>query len=239
MLNMHISNNAHWKINVSELIIKRIKSYIATKNKCTIFLTGGRSAASIYPYLKMELSSIEGEINFFLGDERCVPETHEDSNYRMILETLFPSGFSSGQKLYKMFDENDSAEEAAWKYEKLITDKPDILLLGLGDDGHIASLFPGSNWQEKNSKKVVQVISPYNGMKRITITRHVIEDASEIIVLAAGSKKSQVVKDLFSSDPCIKDYPAVLAKNGIWLLDESAAAELNTNNIHIKSDLNI
>jgi len=226
---INIIKDSLWKKNVSGIIANQINSVIKKRKRCIVFLTGGRSAASIYPLLREELFNINGNIDFFLGDERCVPSSHIESNYRMILKTLFPNGFPQGQVLHKMYNDDDSPEQAAFKYENLIPTMPDILLLGLGDDGHIASLFPGTNWQEDNLSKIITAISPINETRRITITKRVIDEAKEILVLASGSNKSDVVQKLYSKQYSFLDLPAILAKRGIWLIDESAASKINLN----------
>ena len=224
MRNLVFSDN-EWPQKSALIIIDQINNVLSQKEHCSVFLTGGRGAAKVYSFLAKELKNCKGQIFYYLGDERCVEESHPDSNYRMILETLFPDGFKKNEVLHKMYDSLDDAETAATKYELLIPAKPDILLLGLGDDGHIASLFPATNWQNSIDKKVITAISPVNGIMRVTITKKVIDNATEIIVFATGEGKQKIISELSSKHNNSK-LPSILTLRGIWLIDESAAAKI-------------
>lgn len=216
-----IFKDTEWPIRTAAIIADQIRKVLLSKQNCSVFLTGGRGAERVYTFLSEELKTIEGEIYFYLGDERCVPENHPDSNYRMILKTLFPEGIGKSQKLYKMYDETHTPEVAAGIYENILPARPDLIILGLGDDGHIASLFPGQSWIEENNRKVISSVSPVNGQQRVTITKKVIESAGEIIVLASGKGKSRVLAELADNSD-IAAIPGRMVINGLWLLDESA-----------------
>jgi 6-phosphogluconolactonase len=216
-----------WPREVANLITNQIKSTLSAKQYCSVLLTGGKGASRVYAVLSTELTKCEGEIDFFLGDERCVPQNDPDSNYGMILKTLFPLGMQRGQVLYQMFDAKDNAESAALKYETILPLKIDIVLLGLGDDGHIASLFPGTAWNVTKGRKVTTGVSPVNGIQRVSITKDVIESASEIIVFASGENKKKVLAAIDAGTE-IDDIPAIIASRGIWVLDESATGKLKS-----------
>lgn len=223
-----VFSDKDWPQKSALIISNQINNVLSRKEQCSVFLTGGRGAAKVYSFLANELQNCKGQIYYYLGDERCVNENHPESNYKMILETLFPDGLKNNQVLYKMYDDVDDAEIAASNYELIIPAKPDIVLLGLGDDGHIASLFPETNWQHSDGKKVTTAVSPVNGIQRITITKQVIENTSEIIVFAAGVGKQKVISEL-SGNLEKSNLPSSLALGGLWLLDESAAEGLENN----------
>jgi 6-phosphogluconolactonase len=210
-----------WAHETALIISDHIKNIISRKKSCSVFLTGGRGAERVYFHLSEELEHLEGEIYFYLGDERCVPENHVDSNYRMILANLFPNGINKRFKLFKIFDNSILPEEAAKLYENLIPVNPDLIILGLGDDGHIASLFPMYPWVNENIKNILVSFSPNNGHRRISISKKLIDNAEEIIVLASGLNKSKVLARL-TQDPLDKSIPASIALRGLWLIDESA-----------------
>lgn len=230
----HLSGNmkkitfkdTEWPQKSAIIIADQIRAVLLTKKDCSVFLTGGRGAERVYTFLSEELRACKGINHFYLGDERCVPDSHADSNYRMIVNTLFPAGIGNGQKLYKMYDAADTPETAAEKYESILPARPDIIILGLGDDGHIASLFPRQSWIEENNKKVISTISPVNGLQRVTITKKVIESADEIIVIASGKGKMKVLAELADNSD-IAAIPARMAIKGLWLLDESAGEEIH------------
>lgn len=220
-----IFEDGDWAMKTAGVIAGQIKQTLLTKQHCSVFLTGGLGAARVYAFLRVELETCIGSIHFFLGDERCVPENHADSNYRMILKTLFSEGIGKSQKLYKMYDETHTPEVAAGIYESILPLVPDLIILGLGDDGHIASLFPGQSWIEENSRMVISTVSPFNGQKRVTITKKVIESADKIIVLASGKGKSRILAEL-ADNIDIAAIPGRIVINGLWLLDESANQEI-------------
>jgi len=121
-----------------------------------------------------------------------------------------------------MFHENDNPCLAAAEYAAILPENPDIILLGLGDDGHIASLFPGTQWQVSGGKKVTTAISPISGMQRVSITKDVLDSAFEIIVFASGQNKREILT-MLNEEKGIKALPASIALRGLWLLDESTA----------------
>jgi 6-phosphogluconolactonase len=216
-----IFKDAEWPIRTAVIIADQIMKVLLVKQNCSVFLTGGRGAERVYTFLSQELKTIEGEVYFYLGDERCVPENHADGNYRMILKTLFPEGIRKSQKLFKMYDESHTPEVAARVYESILPAKPDLIILGLGDDGHIASLFPQQSWVEENNRMVISSVSPVNGQHRVTITKKVIERAAEVIILASGKGKSRVLAELADNSD-IAAIPGRMVINGLWLIDESA-----------------
>ena len=220
-MNKIIIKNNEWPIRAAAIIADQIRNVILTKNYCSVFLTGGQGAKRVYTFLKLHLKTITGEINFFLGDERCVSDCHKDSNYRMIVETLFSDGICNSQRLYKMYNESDTPEEAAKKYESILPVTPDIIILGLGDDGHVASLFPGQPWIKENTRSVIISYSPINGQPRVTITKKFIQSGNQILVLASGIRKSRILTEL-SDNINNAEIPGSIAISGLWLIDESA-----------------
>ena len=223
-----VFKDTDWGKGAAGVLSDHINKVLSLKKKCSVFLTGGRGAARIYPFLATALKECKDEISFYLGDERCVAANHPDSNYGMILKTLFHDGIGNGWKLYKMYDAADDPETAATKYEKIIPEEADILILGLGDDGHVASLFPQQSWTNENDRKVIPAISPVNMQQRITITKTVIGRAKQIIVLASGTGKMRVLSEL-SVNSDIAALPARMALKGLWILDESAGGEIIKN----------
>ena len=216
-----VFKDIEWPKRTSAVIADQIRKVLFSKHNCSIILTGGRGAERVYNYLSQELQTVEGEIYLYISDERCVPDNHADSNYRMILKTLFPEGIGRSQKLYKMYDESHTSEVAARLYESILPARPDLIILGLGDDGHIASLFPGQSWFGENNRMVISSLSPVNGQQRVTITKKVIESGAEIIVLASGKEKSRVLAKLADNSD-ISAIPGRMVINGLWLIDESA-----------------
>jgi 6-phosphogluconolactonase len=217
-----IFKDEEWPSKTATLIFQSIKKSLVLKNSCSIFLTGGIGASRLYPYLSMQLKDCHGEICFYLGDERCVSSNDSESNYGMILKTLFHNGLKNNWKFFKMYEINEDPSISALRYHKIIPDKIDILLLGLGDDGHIASLFPNQIFGIENNRKVITTFSTNNEQMRITITKSVIESADEIMVLASGIGKKNILSKILIENEDFSSIPAKIALRGLWLLDESA-----------------
>lgn len=155
-------------------------------------LTGGRTAEKFYRVaaeIPDFLSSLEN-VDFFWSDERCVSSEHIDSNYRLAVETLFSKGIPKGARLYRMEADDLNLEGAAARYSKLLPHRLHIILLSVGEDGHIASIFPGEKTLDESNKKVVLVQAHTNrSHKRFTITPPVIRAAHQVFVLAVGGGK--------------------------------------------------
>jgi 6-phosphogluconolactonase len=168
----------------------------------------------VYNKLSNYLPQYEGFIDFYLGDERCVPETDTDSNYRMIIKTLFKNQISRINKFHKFYDSAFGIVDNLKRYENELPGCPNLLLLSIGNDGHIASLFPGHDYS--NIKDwVVSAVSPL-GQKRMTITPAYIDLAERVIVFAYGITKKDIVLKI-SNETKPVDIPARWADNGLFL----------------------
>jgi 6-phosphogluconolactonase len=137
----------------------------------------------------------------------------------MAMRTLFHSGVPSDCHVFRMEADELDLLTSVIRYEAVLPETVDILILGVGDDGHIASLFPGSSVLEEDCRKVVSVSCPKPPHERLTITPSVIAHAKLVFVLAPGAVKAQVLEQLLHSKVSVTDCPARLVKNAIWLLD--------------------
>jgi 6-phosphogluconolactonase len=183
-------------------------------------LAGGGTPLPVY----RELAQLElpwDRLLVYFGDERCVPPDHADSNYRAIQEALFPSGLPQGLQLHRMHGEDEPAAAAA-AYAAILPDHIDVLLLGTGEDGHTASLFPGSPALAETERLVLPVIGSKPPPQRLTVTPPVIRGAHKILVLASGGGKAAALRQAWEQG----DLPVALARQGDWLLDRAAAALL-------------
>jgi 6-phosphogluconolactonase len=206
---------------ISKLIIKVLLQDLKSKGSCSIMLTGGKSAEFLYTSLsKLEEFSKLDRVTFYFGDERCVSPEDAESNYKLAMRTLFQSGIPTGCKVIRMSGEKIDCHKAAKEYADQLPECIDLLLLSVGEDGHIASLFPYDELLFESKQKVLPVYAPKKPFKRLTITPIVIKQASKIFVMAQGSKKAAVLlkarkikqQDFFS-------LPARLVLNAIWFLD--------------------
>ena len=209
---------------------------IASSNECNVVLSGGSSPRRLYELLASEpyRSSIDwSRISFFFGDERCVPFNDPANNGLMAKKALFePLKIADSRIFY--IPTSLKPEEAARKYSRRIMayfkDKPicfDLVLLGLGDDGHTASLFPHTPVLKEQKALVAAVFVEKDQSYRITMTAALINEAHAIAFFAFGENKAHAVKQILEGEKNVDAHPAQLIspEDGIlnWFLDEDAA----------------
>jgi 6-phosphogluconolactonase len=202
-------------------ITRGIADVLSMQQTCHLMLAGGGTPLPVYRALAKRVLPWR-QLAFYFGDERCVPPDHPESNYRAIREALFPEGLPEGVQLHRMRGEEEP-ETAARAYAALLPDKIDLLLLGMGEDGHTASLFPGSPALVETQRLVMPVIGSKPPPQRLTITPPVIHNADRILVVVAGADKAEMVQHALSHG----EVPVALASRGDWLLDQAAANKLS------------
>jgi 6-phosphogluconolactonase len=176
------------------------------------------------------------KIRFFFGDERCVPPEHADSNYRMTNETLFVPLAIAQSQIARIHGE-DEPQSAADAYhaaiEVALGPAPvfDVVYLGMGPDGHTASLFPGTIATIDQQRFAVANFVPKFDSYRVTLTPPVLNAARHVTITAAGAEKAEALAAVLSGPPDPDRYPAQLiaplAGELSWLVDAAAAARLN------------
>lgn len=213
---------------------------IRAKGSFTVALSGGSTPKGMHGVLATEFSSkVDWEkIFFFWGDERHVGPDDPESNYRMAEETLLSKVPVDRGKIFRVHSENTDANAAAVQYEQTLTTafrmqsvgvpRFDLILLGLGPDGHCASLFPHSAALKERSRLVVSNWVEKFKTDRITFTVPLINNAANIIFLVAGKDKADAVESVFDPGSKADDYPAKLVqpRHGrvLWMLTDDAAA---------------
>ena len=195
---------------------------IQQEGKCSIMLTGGRSASQLYKAWSSSLCSTKRpiDIRFYFGDERCVPSDHAESNYKMVMADLFPNGIPAGMKLYRMEVDAEDLRVASDAYSQRLPDELDVLLLSVGEDGHIASLFPQSAALHEHGKKVLLITGPKVPYQRLTITPKVIKSARHVFVMAIGEQKRVVYEKALQDPEDIDSLPARLVLNRNWFFGD-------------------
>lgn len=197
-----------------------IEAALREKRECNVMLTGGRSAEKLYvDWAKMVQFRVAKGVRFYFGDERCVPPDHPESNYAMAVRTLFAHGVPEACSVIRMEAEDPDREAAARRYEAALPENIDILLLGVGEDGHIASLFAHSPALLELDRRVVAVSGAKRPHDRLTITPPVIAKAKSIFVLAAGEAKARVFAQAVRAPDDVAALPARLVLRAKWLLD--------------------
>ena len=217
---------------VAAWVAAALEADLAAQGRCAVALSGGGTPRPAYRRLAGEpyASRIRwSDVEVFFGDERAVPPTDPASNYAMALESLLARVAIPATRIHRMGAERADRDAAAREYERLLPDRLDVLLLGMGPDGHTASLFPGSAALDERTRRVVAISgAPKPPGERLTITPPVIAAARRIAVLAAGADKADAVVRALQGPERPRDLPVQLARRGTWFLDREAAARLRS-----------
>ncbi|WP_419700791.1 6-phosphogluconolactonase [Mucilaginibacter sp. NFX135] len=239
-MKLNISNTAdEVLIALADYFVKIGNESINARGKFTVALSGGSSPKKLYELLASTsyADQLDWEkVYFFFGDERNVPQDHKDSNYLMAKKALFEPLLISPANIFAV-DTTFEPAEAAAKYWNLIStffdeDEPsfDLILLGLGDNSHTASLFPHTPVLHDTKPGVKEVWLEDQQVWRITLNAPLINEARYIAFLVYGEGKAIAVHHVLEDAEDIEEYPAQLidsiAGETLWFLDEAAAADL-------------
>jgi 6-phosphogluconolactonase len=221
-------------------LVNRIIKAEQNKKEYMLVLSGGNTPYFLFSILTDQFSnSINWNfVHLFWGDERCVHPTHSESNYGMALHNLIEKIDIPDENIHRIRGEMNPRQEASryskeiLKFTRTRNGLPlfDLVILGLGEDGHTASIFP-DRIDLFGSDNICEVTKhPVTSQKRITLTGRVINNADTVFFMASGMKKAQVIYDIFNKVKLSTAYPAsrVVPENGIaeWFLDKDAAAYL-------------
>lgn len=193
-----------------------IADAIARHGKAAIAVSGGNTPFPTYQQLAGSRRIDWQHVEVFFADERCVPPDHADSNFRMVKSALG----ETRAKLVRMVGEK--GESGAVDYARLLPPKLDLVLLGMGPDGHTASLFPGKPAVRSSGQVVFVSDSPKPPPARLTLGRSVLEHATLLVMLVTGADKANALAKARDEKTAIEDIPARLARRGIWFVDEAA-----------------
>jgi 6-phosphogluconolactonase len=201
-------------------------SMLTNDGRASLALAGGTTPKAAYVGLS-RISGIDwGQVRVFFGDERAVPPDHSDSNYRMAEEALFSRVPLRPEHIYRMHAELPDRDAAARAYEALLPEAIDVMVLGIGEDGHTASLFPGSPALSERTRRVLPVLGTKPPPWRLTLTPPMITSTRSCIVLASGAGKAEAVARALEGALDVMACPAQLARAGLWILDPEAAKQL-------------
>lgn len=224
-------------LRAAEAAVRTINESVERNDSFSVALAGGNTPRTLYRLLstRFQHQIPWTKVHVFWGDERYVPLTDPQSNYRMARETLLDAVPCPAGNVHPMPTELADPDLAAREYEKTLRnhfseDWPrfDLVLLGLGEEGHTASLFPGSPALNETKRWVVAVKAPAKPPLRLTLTLPAITEAANIYFLVTGSNKAQAIHHVLAGSPDPTNYPASgirLAEGTvIWWLDRQAAA---------------
>lgn len=242
---LHRSNDAEQlALDAAQALIATGVEAIAQRGRFVLALSGGGTPRRMFQSLAapplrdgLDWSRVE----FFWGDERTVPPDDADSNYRMAHEALLgPLGIEPA-RIHRIAAERDDVDAAALDYalgiancfQTAISNPPpplDLILLGMGDDGHTASLFPGTDALNESQRWVVANRVPQHDTIRITMTYPLINRARRVFFLVSGARKAKVLASVLFGprDPQRLPSQRIAPAEGelVWFVDEAAAAEL-------------
>jgi 6-phosphogluconolactonase len=226
----------------AERIVKLAREAIASRGRCLVALSGGSTPKPLYELLATPPYAGQLDwsgVHLFWGDERCVPPDHPDSNYRMTREALLDRVPLPAENVHRIRGEDDP-RRAAEAYERTLRewfgpeDPPkrsfDMVLLGMGPDGHTASMFPGSDAATETRRWAMAVhVERPREMWRVTLTTVVLNAAADVTFLVAGADKAPRLHEVLQrrSDrplPAERIHPARGSLH--WLVDDAAAAAL-------------
>jgi 6-phosphogluconolactonase len=205
--------------------VKKAELILKDKNYFDVALAGGSTAQSFFAILAQELSQKDflSHLRFFLSDEREVDLSSKDSNSGNALRNLIKPLGLNNNNFFPLYDFSCSLEEAAIRYEhKLKELLPlnsnnvptfDLLYLGLGTDGHIASLFPKSPLLLDKNSLIAATEQSHNGFRRLTFMPQIIKAAKNICIMAPGKEKALLIKELLNINLDIYNIPAHIVFN--------------------------
>lgn len=224
--------------------VRCAREAVAARGRFTVALSGGSTPKRLYQFLAAEPFRTQvdwGRVEFFWGDERCVPPDHPDSNYHMAREAMLAHLPIPAKHIHRMEAERADLDAAALDYEEEIAgvfygkpigpERPalDLVLLGMGPDGHTASLFPHTKALDERTRWVVPNHVPQLNTDRLTLTRPALNRAREVLFLVAGADKAERLVEVLANPPDPKRLPSQsIQPDGplVWFVDRAAAERL-------------
>jgi 6-phosphogluconolactonase len=217
-------------------IARTLKSAIGKSGRAAAALSGGRTPLEAYALLAREPGIDWTKVHVFWVDERAVPPTDDRSNYRWARATLLDGAGIPPQSVHRMHSEAPDLDAAAWDYEGILREQVeldadgvpafDVVVLGIGEDGHTASLFPGDPTVDIADRLVAAVPRKDAREARLTLTPPVIERARFVFVIAVGAGKRDALEHVWSAQGDVHKTPARIirgCRGGVtWIIDRAA-----------------
>ena len=227
----HVIRTKNFVADAAHLILEQARQAIAARNEFRIALSGGNTPAPVYARLAAEAYDLPWKsVRFTFGDERCVPPDDPKSNFRMARENLFVPAAVPEKSIMRMRGEIDpqiAAQEYEDQLNAIATERGeriyqhDLILLGVGDDGHTASLFPQTAALDETTRGVVAKFVPNLNAWRLTFTFPLINHARRILFLVGASKNPQLIERVLAGD---RQFPAARvdpsAGEVTWMIGE-------------------
>jgi 6-phosphogluconolactonase len=231
-------------VTAAHEFVRLANDAVAARGRFSVALSGGSTPRRLYQLLadKPFRDQIDwNKIEIFWGDERGVPPTHPDSNYRMAREALLDKVPIPAAHIHRMAAEREDRDAAARNYQAEIArveqvapegEPPpiDLVLLGMGPDGHTASLFPGTSALHETARWVIPNFVPKFNAHRMTLTTPILNRAAQVMFLVVGPDKAAPLAEVLEGPPDPERLPSQLIRPGpgrlLWLVDSAAASRL-------------
>lgn len=230
--------------SAARMVVRQARQSLKARGLFTLALSGGSTPLGLYtllahdPSIRAQLDW--GKIHFFWGDERHVPPDHRDSNYRMSKEALLSKVPVPAENIHRIRSENPDAQKAAKEYEQTVRHffhlgdgefpRFDLALLGMGTDGHTASLFPGTEALLERRRLVVANWVEKFEVYRITLTLPVFNHAAFVLFLVTGEEKAETLRLVFEGKGQREPFPVQFIRPSqgrlLWIVDQGAAHRL-------------
>ena len=208
----------------------RLVAGITARGRASLGLSGGQSPVGVYQALAAGARAIGvdwARVHVYFADERAVAPTDPESNFRLARETLIDPAGIPPPNVHRMRAEHADLEAVAIEYEARFPHALDVLVLGLGPDGHTCSLFPGSPLVMERERRVVPVLdSPKPPARRVTVTPRVLAEAREVAMVVIEPTRAEAVAWALEADVTPLEVPARLVRERDWYLVRGAAAWL-------------
>jgi len=224
----------------AEELVGEIRKSRKRNSPFNIALSGGNTPQILFSILAEKHNDPANweNVNFFWVDERCVPPGDNESNYGMAARLFFSRTDIKMNNIHRIKGEEVPDKEAE-RYGKEIIEHTkmknkfpvfNLIILGMGDDGHTASIFPRRLDLLKSTEVCEMASHPVTGQKRITLTGKVINNAESVVFMVTGKNKSAVIRDIFGNGVAAVNFPAsyIIPEHGklLWLLDQEAGSSL-------------
>lgn len=240
---VQVSDSAALAEKTLDIFIQYVQDTLKDKEIFYLAISGGKTPEAFYRLLGSDSRSIIlpwNKIELFWVDERCVPPDSPDSNYKLALDTFIKAVGIPRDNVHRIAGEYEDYNKAVAEYEETIRNvfkigqgkHPvfDLMILGMGADGHIGSLLPNSYALFDTEDLAAVVYQMNNGRNRITLTHPVICASKQVLVLVSGLEKAEIVRDVFVHEPDEVQYPVhtlwPILEKVTWLIDHEAAKYL-------------
>lgn len=224
----------------AEMFVLLTRESISEKGRFAVAISGGSTPKRFYSLLGSAAYRDQIDwpsVHFFWADERCVPKEDEENNFKLASETFLSRVPVPDRNIHRIKGEKgpeigtkDYGGRIRSFFGTLGLPVFDLILLGMGEDGHTASLFPGSKILQERERLAVPVYLERPGVDRITLTLPVLNNASQILFLVSGSSKAEAVRSVLEGGKASRRFPASLIRplhgSVTWLIDEEAASNL-------------